>query len=111
MQIVKKFQLVLNGETVEIFDRLFEIAEEDDPEARYALAGDLIEFLLAEYDVQDTCTMILNACNIAKEELKELRYERVQNYIRVLIRDEVNNYISQSRDTKADYEFELLKEE
>ncbi len=109
MQIVKKFQLVLNGETVEIFDRLFEIAEEEDAEARYALTGDLIEFLLANYDVQDVCTVILNASNIAKDESKELRYDRVQNYIKVLIRDEVNNYISQSHET--DYEFELLKEE
>ena len=110
MDIVKKFQLVLYGETVEVFDRLFDIAEEEDPEARYYLCGSLMEFMLADYMLSDVVRVTGAAGSISKLETREERFNVAKSFIKQLITEEVQNYILQ-RENSEDCCFELLKEE
>lgn len=110
MDIVKKFQLVLFGETVEVFNRLFDIAEEEDQETRYSLCGCLMEFMLNDYPMSDVMRVTGAAGSIAKRETREERFEVAKLFIKQLITEEVQNYILQ-RDNSEDSCFELLKEE
>ena len=111
MRIVKKLQMILCEETIEVFDQLFVIAEEDVPAERKKLCGDFFYYILTdEMSFQDVAKLSMVAASLAYEEDAERR----TGIVRELMRDYVNAEIEdilQRNQGEGNAEFEFLVEE
>lgn len=110
MRFVKKFQLVLCEEMVEIFDQLFELAYEEDREGRKVIAGTVFESLIDKLSPNEIVRLVVSIVHILDEPDQETRFNMVQALLKEMVNEEVNDIILR-HGSGRDVEFEFLKEE
>lgn len=114
MRIVKKFQLVLDEESIRVFDRLFDIAEEDDPDERKILAGDFFVYVLnVDLSTDDMLKLVMAAVQITAEVEKDYRFTIVQELIKTFANGEIERFLYNNKGSGSENEiaFEYLTED
>ena len=110
MKIVKKFQLVLCENVVDLFDRLFELAMTDDYDARRVLAGMIFEWMIGSIEIEDVVRVVISVANIIDEDNQETRFNMVRGLLKSMVDEEVTQIIREQQRGGA-MEIEYLKEE